>query len=191
MLVYQMIVPLISIDYGDHPLAKWDEPPKTHPFQQFKSCHSEVERRSCKVIVPQNSTLCCFGHEFCMILMVKTCHFTLAGATSCGHGLSLSGKKFLDGPSHRVSPIRRHVWLDRPWRDPLDPLDRLRLDAGIKELGVENAYFPCFVSQAMEGMSHGHGGNVMFGCWGNFFWHRFFSHYNTMDVLGSKATHFT
>lgn len=26
-------------------------------------------------------------------------------------------------------------------------LDTARLDAGIKELGVENAYFPCFVSQ--------------------------------------------
>jgi len=97
------------------------------------------------------------------MILVKTCHFTLAGATSCGHGLSLSGKKFLDGPSHRVSPILA---------GSLDPLDRLRLDAGIKELGVENAYFPCFVSQDAMGMSHGHGGNVMFGCWicwGNFF----------------------
>lgn len=24
---------------------------------------------------------------------------------------------------------------------------RIRLDAGIKDLGVQNAYFPCFVSQ--------------------------------------------
>ena len=41
-----------------------------------------------------------------------------------------------------------------------------RLDAGIKELGVENAYFPCFVSQdrrmAMEGMYMGIYGNVRF-----------------------------
>lgn len=73
----------------------------------------------------------------------------LRGATFWDPGPSSFGSKSLNGPGAYDPPraLRKKTSLKNITEEEKPPVALLRLDAGIKKLGVDNAYFPCFVSQ--------------------------------------------